>query len=326
LSLLLFSILTSTLLISTTYAAPCNGVTCIYANTVKANVVYQNANGISLEVYGTVSDTSLLTGTQLSVWVGNLPTFTTANFVEVYNSVASANGLNSQISGMFFIVPPKWYFSVNDFGSAANTFIFEYINMTAPTFYGNIIAGNVETAGNVVAGNLYGNVLGQNTVSALSVNATTINGNSLSTILVVPPTVQAPQYSAVAILLYLGGMVLFLLTILMVFSIVRPWKLYGTLLGGLIGLLIALLSVILIASGLAYTASYSAAAHTITAPNTLITVGQQIIGTQPMANNIIFADFGDLMMIVDIVIGLAYLMLSLVVFRKEREKKKYGVT
>jgi len=279
LSLLLFSILSSTLLISTTYAAPCNGVTCIYANTVKANVVYQNANGISLEVYGTVSDTSLLTGTQLSVWVGNLPTFTTANFVEVYNSVASANGLNSQISGMFFIVPPKWYFSVNDFGSAANTFIFEYINMTAP-----------------------------------------------STILVVPPTVQAPQYSAVAILLYLGGMVLFLLTILMVFSIVRPWKLYGTLLGGLIGLLIALLSVILIASGLAYTASYSAAAHTITAPNTLITVGQQIIGTQPMANNIIFADFGDLMMIVDIVIGLAYLMLSLVVFRKEREKKKYGVT
>ena len=152
-------------------------------------------------------------------------------------------------------------------------------------------------------------------------HATFIGEYSSSNIyLVSTKTITAPQYSTTAQALFSIGLLLSLLLLLLVF---RVLKFHVGIIGGIEGFAVGMIAAILIIYSLQFVSVVQAQPHTITAFNSTLSVASQSVSTTPLASQPIFAILGYSFTFIDFMLSFIYIFLSMLVFKNNRDNKKY---
>ena len=154
-------------------------------------------------------------------------------------------------------------------------------------------------------------------ISGTSSNST---NKTSATYLINEPEISAPQYSSTAQIIFLVGILISILLLLLVFRIL---KLNVGIIGGLAGFAVGMLGAIALIYSLQYTSLIQANAYKINAFNTTLTVNAQHIVSLPLASQIVFGTMGYAFILMDFIIGFLYIFLAMLVFRKERIRRKY---
>ena len=134
------------------------------------------------------------------------------------------------------------------------------------------------------------------------------------------PPLSAPQYASAAEIAFAVGSFLFILTLLIVFDII---KLRRSLIGAIAGLSIAFICVISLVFGMIYTDTFTQQAYTITVYNQTMNVASASITTMPLVSNAIIRLLGESMTFMALISGLVYFFLALFVYKNDRKEKKY---
>jgi hypothetical protein len=152
-------------------------------------------------------------------------------------------------------------------------------------------------------------------------NTTLINNTYNNTYLINTKTIEAPQYSTTAQILFALGIIISLILLFLLFRIL---KLNAGIIGGLTGFGIGMIGALLLIYSLQYTSLVQSQPYNIIAFNTILNVHVQSITTTPLAHQIIFGTMGYAFIIMDFILGFIYIFLAMLVYKEERNKRKYG--
>ena len=151
----------------------------------------------------------------------------------------------------------------------------------------------------------------------------TFNGEyiPLNTYLLNTKTITAPQYSAVAQMLFALGIVVSLILLFLTFRIL---KLNTGMMGGIAGFAVGMGGALLLIYALQFVSVAQVQPYTINAFNVPLAVNAQQVTTQPLATEVVFGTVGNAFIMMDIFISFGYLFLAMLVYREKRRDRKYG--
>lgn len=151
----------------------------------------------------------------------------------------------------------------------------------------------------------------------------TFNGEyiPLNTYLLNTKTITAPQYSAVAQMLFALGIVVSLILLFLTFRIL---KLNAGMMGGIAGFAVGMGGALLLIYALQFVSVAQVQPYTINAFNVPLAVNAQQVTTQPLATEVVFGTVGNAFIMMDIFISFGYLFLAMLVYREKRRNRKYG--
>lgn len=151
----------------------------------------------------------------------------------------------------------------------------------------------------------------------------TFNGEyiPLNTYLLNTKTITAPQYSAVAQMLFALGIVVSLILLFLTFRIL---KLNAGMMGGIAGFAVGMGGALLLIYALQFVSVAQVQPYTINAFNVPLAVNAQQVTTQPLATEVVFGTVGNAFLMMDMFISFGYLFLAMLVYREKRRNRKYG--
>ena len=142
-----------------------------------------------------------------------------------------------------------------------------------------------------------------------------------STYLVSTKTITVPHYSGIAQALFAAGSLLSIIMLLLVF---RVLKFNVGIMGGIEGFAVGMVAALLIIYSLQFVSVAQVSPYTINTFNSTLSVGAQSVSTTPLAAQPVFAVVGYAFTFIDFILGFIYIFLAMLVFRNNRNRKKYS--
>ena len=140
--------------------------------------------------------------------------------------------------------------------------------------------------------------------------------------IIIVPTLTASQYSPYAELAYAIGLLLFVVLLFLSLNVFHEKR--GTLIKGIAGFSIGMISFILITFSLFYQSSISYPTITFTSANVLYTIHNQTLTSMPMGQSNNFGFLAYAIMFMDVILSLAYLFMSFIMYSAFRDKKRFS--